>query len=100
MHGSGGALVVLVQLRPGVHPGVAQAAIESTVGALLALEDVQLQAEIDRASAALLRDHRLKGAPVTETQTPVAVADLRSLTATLGMPSAWRVAVFRPEDQP
>lgn len=94
----GGALVVLVQLRPGVHPGVAQAAVESTVDLLLGLDDARLQVEIDRAAAALARDRRLAGALPAEPPPPVQVAELRSFAATLGMPSAWRVAVFRPQD--
>jgi hypothetical protein len=98
--GGGGALVVVVQLRPGVHPGVAQAAIEATVEELLALDDARLQAEIDRASAARARDRRLSGQPPADSAPPVGVAELRSFAATLGMPAAWRVTVFLPEVGP
>lgn len=96
---SGGALVVRVQLRPGVHPGVAEAAVEGALAALLAQDDVLLQAEIDRALAALARDRRLQGAEAASSE-PVTVDELRTLASSLGMPGGWRVTTFLPDLDP
>lgn len=92
-----GLMLIAIQLRPGVHPGVVPASVERGLEALLDLDDESLDEGLTGAQRARARRLQRAGLPAPPS-TVVQATALRQLALALGLPSASMVRVQLPAE--
>lgn len=93
----GGMMLVAIQLRPGVHPGVVPASVERGIEGLLDLDDESLDERLAGVQRARARRLQRAGLPPAAA-TGVGAATLRQLALAVGLPSASTVRVLLPAE--